>query len=355
MDDKNTAWLDDALRVHSRLTESIITVFENLLKANSIDFLTVSGRTKDKKSALEKIDRKGYKNPEKQMTDLSGVRIILFFESDVDKVSKLISNSFGVDNENSTDKSKVLSKDQIGYRSVHFVCTLGNKRKVLPEYSCLTDLKFEVQVRTVLQHAWAELAHDSNYKFSGALPPEIERKLYLYAGMLEIADRGFDELSAQIDEYKQSIDEKSKSGDYSVLIDSISLRTFFEAWVEKNSVQITGKIKDLRELVEELSQFGVKTLEELNSIIPKQYAKNYKEINEESTILGIIRDWMLISNWKYFLNNVTFQWSLDEESMHMHILRRFIKGNEFTDFMNELREYDALVDDGFELDFSEAS
>nr|MZG82510.1 GTP pyrophosphokinase [Photobacterium lucens] len=175
--------------------------------ANNIDYLTVTGRTKDKKSALEKINRKSYKNPKSQMTDLSGIRIILYFESDINKVSELISDSFDIDFDNSLDKSKVLSKDQIGYRSVHYVCTLGQGRSNLPEYLELGELKFEVQVRTILQHAWAELAHDSSYKFSGTLPPEIERKLYLYAGMLEIADKGFDEISAQIDSYKKSVDE----------------------------------------------------------------------------------------------------------------------------------------------------
>ncbi|HDS1206090.1 hypothetical protein AYI72_02530 [Shewanella algae] len=69
MEDKTLDWLDSARKTHTRLTESVITVFENLLKANNIDFLAVTGRTKDKKSALEKIDRKGYKKPERKNMD----------------------------------------------------------------------------------------------------------------------------------------------------------------------------------------------------------------------------------------------------------------------------------------------
>ncbi|MBO1394346.1 GTP pyrophosphokinase [Vibrio cholerae] len=318
MEDKVDLWLDEALVRHRRLTESVTITLESLLKANGIEFLAVSGRTKDKSSALEKIKRKSYQKPSLQMTDLSGIRVILYFESDVDKVSLLIRDSFGVDEKNSLDKSKSLSKDQIGYRSVHFVCTIGDKRKELPEYVNLGDLKFEVQVRTVLQHAWAELAHDSNYKFSGRLPTEIERKLYLYAGMLEIADKGFDELSNQIDLYKESLEKKSASGDYAVEIDSISLTEFFNSWVEKNGLHVGSQPKGIGELIDELQAFNVKTLAELIDIIPNDYAKNYESIGEESNIFGIVRDWMIISDWKRFLSDVIFDWAMDPDAMDIY-------------------------------------
>ncbi|WP_099609568.1 GTP pyrophosphokinase [Vibrio coralliilyticus] len=340
MEEKHSNWLDGALIAHSRLTESVVTVFENLLKAKGIDFLTVTGRTKDRKSALEKIERKGYKKPEVQMTDLSGVRVILYFESDVERVSELISESFGVDEDNSLDKSKVLSKDQIGYRSVHFVCTLGGKRATLPEYSNLTGLKFEVQVRTVLQHAWAELAHDSNYKFSGTLPPEIERKLFLYAGMLEVADKGFDELSSQIDMYKESVEEKSSIGDLSTAIDSISVRKFFNSWAKENGIVEAFEPKSINELIKELKDFNINSLEELKNIIPPNYVETFFEVGEESNILGIIRDWMLISDWKSFLDNVEFNWCVDDDSLTM--IRRYVTGEDFKEMLAKLDSLDAL-------------
>ncbi|EGA70937.1 RelA/SpoT domain protein [Vibrio sinaloensis DSM 21326] len=346
MENKSVVWLDKALKDHSGLTDSVVTIFENLLKSNKVDFLTVSGRTKDKKSALEKIDRKGYKNPAEQMTDLTGIRIILYFESDVERVSTLINKSFDVDADNSLDKSKVLSKDQIGYRSVHFVCTLGKTRAKLPEYSSLTGLKFEVQVRTVLQHAWAELAHDSNYKFSGTLPPEIDRKLYLYAGMLEIADKGFDELSSQIDKYKESIEERSKSGDYSTSIDSISLNKFFNSWVENNGIDVSSSPKNINELIVELNAFGVTTLEELINIIPPKYADVYKEINYSSNILGIVRDWMLINNWEHFVDEVPFNWVVDDEAMVT--LDKFIKDEQLKGMLNALEALGNLALEDYE-------
>ncbi|MGK1439229.1 GTP pyrophosphokinase, partial [Klebsiella pneumoniae] len=151
-------------------------------------------------------------------------------------MSDIITNCFNVDFNNSLNQDERLSVDQIGYRSVHYVCDLGPTRSALPEFEGLSSLKFEIQVRTVLQHAWAELAHDRSYKFSGKLPAEIERHLFLYAGMLEIADKGFDELSLKIDEYAKEINSKSQIRDFNYQLDSISLPAFVKAWADANDI-----------------------------------------------------------------------------------------------------------------------
>jgi ppGpp synthetase/RelA/SpoT-type nucleotidyltranferase len=166
-------WLAQSLPRYENLTATVVSIFESLLRANDIDFLAVSGRTKTLESTIEKLHRKNYKDPKSQLTDLSAIRVILYFESQVDRASKLGEDSFRVDPKNSMNRDAILSIDQIGYRSVHFVCDLGPTRTCLPEYMHLANLKFEIQLRTVLQHAWAELAHDRNYNFSGKLPRPI--------------------------------------------------------------------------------------------------------------------------------------------------------------------------------------
>lgn len=323
-------WLDRLLPKYQSLTDAVVTILENLLKASNLDYLAVSGRTKDKDNALEKIKRKGYKDPGEQLTDISGIRIIVYFESDVKKVSDLIESAFCVDKKNSLNLDDLLSTDQIGYRSVHFVCDLGSKRGSLPEFEEITELKFELQVRTVLQHAWAELAHDRNYKFSGKLPKKIERELYLYAGMLEIADRGFDSLSTQIDDYINSLKQKSQAGDLGSEINSISLTQFVNKWCEDNNIVLDEPFSTdmYGDLVDELKSFGIQTLEQLNSIIPARYAEVFKRKNHESTIYGVVRDWMLIHDWRKFLENVEFNWVMS----HPHIYDEFFDEDELQEF-----------------------
>ena len=154
---------------HERLTRAVVSLLENMLIEKKIEYLSVTGRTKTLESALEKINRKKYGDAEDRLTDLSGVRVITYLESQVTEATDTIRLLFDVDEKNSLDRSRVLGSDKMGYRSAHFVCTLGKAREGLPEYEMLGQLKFEIQVRTVLQHAWAELAHDRSFKFGPGL------------------------------------------------------------------------------------------------------------------------------------------------------------------------------------------
>ncbi|PIB57815.1 GTP pyrophosphokinase [Pseudomonas sp. 2995-1] len=305
-------WLTEALPKHELLARSVSSIVENLLKSNGVDYLAVTGRVKNYESVVKKIKRKGYKDPVRQLTDLTGIRIIVFFESQVSRVAELIGEAFNVDLENSSNKDASLLVNQMGYRSSHFVCDLGPVRKDLPEYEGLDGLKFEFQVRTVLQHAWAELAHDRNYKFSGKLPPAAERKLFLYAGMLELADRGFDELSSEIDSYIRDVQREVVAGDLEMEINSINLGEFIDEWARVNKFPLEHlDLKDgLGDLIEELRMFGVSTLTDLNEIIPVDYASRSNEKGITTTIYGLVRDWMLISDWQHYRSNVPLRWAL---------------------------------------------
>lgn len=313
MESKYEHWLDSTLIRQNRLTEVVVTLMQSLLASQKIDCLAVTGRTKDRQSALEKIVRKGYKDPSIQLTDLSGIRIIVFLESDVERVSEIIRKSFNVDQENSHNPDiQRLSVSENGYRSVHFVCDLGDTRAALPEFNGLSGLKFEFQVRTVLQHAWAELAHDRNYKFNSQLPRDLERQLFLYAGLLEIADKGFNELSQKIDQYVLDLQRHPAKGALSPSINSLSLVTFIDKWCTECGFELEPmrNKQDVADIVQELRQFKVETLDDLRKIIPIDYAEKAKKDNYSTNLFGLIRDWMIIGDWRRFLKTVDFDWLL---------------------------------------------
>jgi len=97
-------WLDVILPKHKKLKKITKENIKNLLKKNNIDALLVSGRTKTEEKIRNKINKKRYSDPDKEMTDITGIRVIVYFESDVEKVSNLIETSFVVDSENSLGK-----------------------------------------------------------------------------------------------------------------------------------------------------------------------------------------------------------------------------------------------------------
>jgi putative GTP pyrophosphokinase len=131
-----------------------------------------------------------YKNPLADITDLAGVRVITFFPRTIEDVCRCIQEQFQVIEK--VDHTATAQKEErLGYQSVHYVVRLGANRSGLAEYQKFKSLVAEIQVRTVMQHAWAEIEHDIRYKSTSAIPSAISRRFMTLAGLLEIADREF--------------------------------------------------------------------------------------------------------------------------------------------------------------------
>ena len=135
-----------------------------LLKHHQIVIHSISHRVKDSQSLREKMNRPGKNYGQlSDITDLVGVRIITYLSEDVDRVSHLIESEFAVDRINSIDKRLTNDPDRFGYASLHKVCSLSDSRLGLTEYAMYRGLKCEIQIRTILQHAWAEIEHGNSF------------------------------------------------------------------------------------------------------------------------------------------------------------------------------------------------
>jgi putative GTP pyrophosphokinase len=281
-------WLIGALPKHERLSAAVHSLLENIIKKKRVDYLGVSHRTKTLDGALEKIHRKEYGIPKTQLTDLSGIRVITFLEEQVREISKITKDLFEIDEKNSLDRTEFLGDDKVGYRSTHFVCRLGAQRGALPEYDGLGPLTFEIQIRTVLQHAWAELAHDRSFKFGTTLPTKIQRKLNLYSGMLEIVDGGFDEISKEIDSYKTAIERRPLSEIFDVEITSISVSKIMGDIERQYKVKFLDKEVSNFE-IEEISACGISNIGELQALLPETIIRSYFKASNSPNVRGLIR------------------------------------------------------------------
>jgi hypothetical protein len=105
--------------------------------------------------------------------------------------------------EHTDHSSKLYQDERFGYQSEHYLVRINRKRIGLPEYEPHRGLVAEVQVRTILQHAWAEIEHDIQYKASITTPDTIRRKFMSLAGLLEIADREFQAIQDEDKELKR--------------------------------------------------------------------------------------------------------------------------------------------------------
>lgn len=325
--DDAVQWYAQNRGLYKKLSEKIHNILLELLEESAITIHVITNRAKEIDSFKNKINNPKYDDPLNQITDLSGVRIIAYVEDDLQPISKIIEEAFDIDTENSGDKAIELGTDKVGYKSIHYIAKIKENRSNLPEYKKFKDLKFEIQIRTILQHAWAEIEHDKNYKFNGVLPTDIKRRFKILAGTLELVDRGFNELSKEIDKISNSVSEADQKDQLSEIpISSTTLKQFLNNRFQKNIDDgiIEPSFYEFDDLIiKELELFGVKNLAELDKIIPKNFSENLVKahsLNETATFVGIIRDLMIINDSeKYFKDVWQNNWGrIDNEAINFY-------------------------------------
>lgn len=193
--------VDDYARSYEELTRAgglAITLLEAILDEAGINYLTVTGRTKSIVSFAEKATRRGpdgellYPDPLTGITDQLGIRVITYVQSDVELVAALLADQLVLVDDRDLGQ-ETADEGRFGYASRHVWVQLDPARNADPAYAPLHGRIVQVQIRTVLQHAWAQFEHDIRYK--GTIPEEhrsdFDRRFTLAAGLLELADREF--------------------------------------------------------------------------------------------------------------------------------------------------------------------
>jgi ppGpp synthetase/RelA/SpoT-type nucleotidyltranferase len=203
------------LGLYEDYARSLKAILDNCATEDSLNPHSIAFRAKTPESFEEKASRISAANPSEpkysdpltQITDKAGVRVITYFLSALDAFDSIIREQFDVV-EKLTKSSG--APDRFGYQSVHYLVRLRLERTAWPEYRRFAGLVAEIQVRTILQHAWAEIEHDMQYKAVAALPTKVQRRFAALAGLIEIADREFqaieDEEIALRDEARKNVD-----------------------------------------------------------------------------------------------------------------------------------------------------
>jgi putative GTP pyrophosphokinase len=218
---------DRSLELYGDFTRKVEDLVKDMLHEAGVRAHTVTSRVKMRESLREKIARPDKNYSELgDVTDIAGVRIITYFADDVDKIAECIERWFEVDRKKSTDRRAALDPDRFGYLSLHHIVSFGPERAALPEYGQHAGLKAEIQTRSILQHAWAEIEHDLGYKTREGVPREIRRRFSALAGLLEIADREFEGIRDELAEYERKVPERIEREPQLVEIDKASLSAF---------------------------------------------------------------------------------------------------------------------------------
>ncbi len=206
-----------------RFTSKLETLVRDLLAAEKIEHHLLESRTKDVASFGSKVARssKTYRDPLSEVTDLCGIRIIAYYQDQADAIGRLIASEFVVDEENSLVHAATGA--EFGYKSAHFIVRLSPERAALREWQGVSTFCAEIQVRTVLQHAWAAISHKLQYKRDEDVPQPLKRKLFRLSALFELADDEFVSLRDASGIVKQEIVNQLTGGNRQLPLDAVSL------------------------------------------------------------------------------------------------------------------------------------
>jgi hypothetical protein len=196
---------------------------------------------------------------------------------EIDKLGKKVEETFVIDWENSCDKRALIKEDAFGYLSLHYICSLPFGKQ-WPNEIC--GKKFEIQIRTVLQHAWSVIQHDIGYKSDFGVPRDINRQFARLAGLLELADDEFVRARDNMIGYTQDIRKRIITDEADdVVINMISLNEYvLHNTTMQNLIKEIADIAgaeisniDPESYIPQLAYLGIKKLGDIGKMIKENY------------------------------------------------------------------------------------
>lgn len=261
-----------------RLGDIVHEILRNIASDSGILVMGIEHRVKSAESLEGKLYRKGdaYQSID-DLTDILGARVICYFTDEVDKFGRQVEEAFVIDHDNSIDKRAVIRADAFGYLSLHYICSLPTD-KGYPEEYC--GKRFEIQIRTILQHAWSIVNHDLGYKSEFGMPRVAAREFARLAGLMEIADDEFIRVRETMKNYTRETREKIINNEADdILIDIVSLNEYMQrnrrmqellkALSDIDGAEIT--YSDPESYIEQLKWLKKNTIGDLQDMLEKNF------------------------------------------------------------------------------------
>jgi putative GTP pyrophosphokinase len=230
----------------------------------------VQHRVKTWESLSEKFGRLPRFNNLKEIQDLAGLRIILLFKRDIEKVVQLIQTNFRIVRQYDTQER--LKEDQFGYSSMHLVVELKEEWLSVPTFGRMAGLTAEIQVRTLPQHIWAEASHRLQYRQEKNIPPTVRRSIHRVSALLETVDLEFERVLIERESYRNQIADGSPS-----TLDEMLNVDLLEAVLD---LQLPAANKspneDYATLLASLDHLGIRSKQQLERLLEKHLEQALK-------------------------------------------------------------------------------
>ena len=238
-------------KLYLDFSHKIKSILEVLLHKIDFKYQVVTHREKNEESLRDKLQKKKIKSV-KEINDLAGCRVIFYLDNDVQKFTNYLWKEFKV-----IDKDLKYSDDS--YNAFHFIIRLGKNRLELTEYERFNGLKCEIQLTTVLCHAWSELAHDTIYKKESSIFGFDKNTFDLINRQFSDTMRNHIKQAQYNFEFIFKVIEKLKQGKW--VFDDLFLKLIGNLKTNNNEIY-----EILQVILKHIKEFGDKTPKELQIV-----------------------------------------------------------------------------------------
>ncbi|OSM01645.1 GTP pyrophosphokinase [Magnetofaba australis] len=194
---------DERRNLYEDFMSRQVTLLTEFLAENGPRVFSVTGRVKSRDSLRRKLLSGPPYTRLEEVKDLVGIRIVTFFQSEVDQVADQIRKEFQIDEAFIFDRGEALDPERWGYGARHYIASMLESRLRLIEYKRFVGCQAEIQVRSLLQHSWAEIEAVMGYTTRESFPRERRRQFARVAGLLELADQEYNEIHQFLKPYEQ--------------------------------------------------------------------------------------------------------------------------------------------------------
>lgn len=185
------AYKANARQLKKRLIKALKT--DKRIHVHAVDV-----RVKKRKHLKKKLRKKLQTDPILHIEDIIGVRVITYYRDDAARVEQVLHKMLWVHPGSYVNKADMLEDREFGYRSIQFVGTmpwvsrdvdrLPERMRKMIQVPSLSPAVAEVQIRSILEHAWAETEHGFQYHGASTLSRDLRRRFALTAALVENVD-----------------------------------------------------------------------------------------------------------------------------------------------------------------------
>jgi GTP pyrophosphokinase len=328
------------------LEQESVFILERSLKKDQVKIHSLTHRIKEFPSFIEKCKRINFKDPLREMQDLVGLRVVCLYLSDIQKVLSIVNREFDFVREADTIGGTDVSS--FGYMSHHVIVQMKSTHRG-PRYDSVLGKLIEIQIRTILMDAWANVSHHLQYKNDSDVPTELLRDFHALSGLFYVADTHFEIFFRATQQSRKKIDELFRTTEPQRIEEEINLDTVKAYLANKFPGREQPTADELSLLVTELKSSQYKTIAQIDENVERTRAalfkieedvvSEYKQMDSELfdalpsqikklvnsgghfySATGMVRVALMIIDPE-FLETAVSSWGVDEQTKQNALIR----------------------------------